>query len=104
MKAFVVFAHGSSVESANEAVRAVSAELASAGGYLVETAFLDPVRPSLNEAVMALAARGATDIVVIPYFLTLGLHLQRDLPRIGLLVSGGIGTGARSRASALRAP
>jgi len=82
MKAFVVFAHGSSVESANEAVRAVAAELASAGGYLVETAFLDPVRPSLNEAIAALAARGATDIVVIPYFLTMGLHLQRDLPRI----------------------
>lgn len=82
MKAFVLFAHGSSVESANDAVRTVAAELASSGGYLVETAFLDPVRPSLNEAVAALAARGTTDIIVIPYFLTLGLHLQRDLPRI----------------------
>lgn len=82
MKGFIVFAHGSSVESANEAVRAVAAKLAAAGDYLVETAFLDPVRPSLDDAIAALAARGAAEIVVIPYFLTMGLHLQRDLPRI----------------------
>ena len=29
-----------------------------------------------------LIARGAKRIVVIPYFLTLGTHLQRDLPRL----------------------
>ena len=33
-------------------------------------------------AVEALAARGVEKILVIPYFLTLGLHLQRDLPRL----------------------
>ena len=26
--------------------------------------------------------RGAARVVVVPYFLTLGKHLQRDLPRI----------------------
>lgn len=82
MTGIVVFAHGSTVESANEAVRAVAAELATRGGYaLVETAFLD-VQPDLAVAVDRLAARGAARIVVIPYFLTLGIHLQRDLPRI----------------------
>ena len=39
-------------------------------------------RRDLADAVGALVARGATRIVVIPYFLTLGIHLQRDLPRI----------------------
>ena len=30
----------------------------------------------------ALVARGVRDILVVPYFLTLGIHLERDLPRI----------------------
>ena len=75
--AFILFAHGSSVASANDAVRAVAATLEGA-----EAAFLEQGRPSLEEAVAALAAQGVTRIAVIPYFLTLGLHMQRDLPRI----------------------
>lgn len=80
---YIVFAHGSSIESANEAVRAVAGELARAGGYdTVVAAFLEGGRPDLQTAVGELAARGVTRVVVIPYFLTLGLHLQRDLPRL----------------------
>ncbi|SRR5258706_11008533 len=80
---YIVFAHGSSIESANQAVRTVSAEMSRRGGYeQVETAFLEGGTPDLRGAVETLAARGVTHIVVIPYFLTLGLHLQRDLPRL----------------------
>jgi sirohydrochlorin ferrochelatase len=80
---FVVFAHGSRIESANEAVRAASAELARLGSLdHVEPAFLELGEPNLEGAVMRLAARGIRRIVVLPYFLTLGLHLERDLPRI----------------------
>ena len=83
MTGYVVFAHGSSVESANEAVRAVTAQFREHGRHeAVETAFLEGGRPDLRGAVEALSARGVTSIVVIPYFLTLGLHLQRDLPRL----------------------
>lgn len=83
MTGYVVFAHGSSVESANDAVRAVTAQLRERGGYeAVEAAFLEGGKPDLGGAVESLAARGAGNIVVIPYFLTLGLHLQRDLPRL----------------------
>lgn len=83
MTGLVIFAHGSSVPEANEAVMRVTASMQAQGGYeLVETAFLEPVRPTLGEAMEKLVARGASRVVVIPYFLTLGLHLQRDLPRI----------------------
>ena len=78
----VIFAHGSSVASANAAVDAVAADTAKAGGYLVQAGFLEPVHPTLDEAVVKLIERGASRILVLPYFLTLGLHLQRDLPRI----------------------
>jgi sirohydrochlorin ferrochelatase len=81
--AIIVFAHGSRVESANQAVRAVAADLARAGGYpLVEAAFLELGSPSLEEAADLLIARGAGRIVILPYFLTPGLHMERDLPRL----------------------
>ena len=82
-KGYVVFGHGSSVESANDAVRAMAAELARRTGYeAVETAFLESGQPDLRVAVDRLASRGIAHVIVIPYFLTLGMHLQRDLPRL----------------------
>ncbi len=81
--AIIVFAHGSSVEAANQAVRAVTREVAQSGGFpLTETAFLELAQPDLPAAVERLHAAGAQRIVVVPYFLTLGIHLRRDLPRI----------------------
>lgn len=79
---YVVFAHGSSVEPANEAVRRVAAEMGRRGGLdVVEAAFLEGGKPDLAAAVDALAPQ-VSRIVVVPYFLTLGLHLQRDLPKL----------------------
>lgn len=83
MTGYVVFAHGSSVESANEAVRAVTVQLRERGGFeFAEAAFLEGGTPDLRGAVEVLRGRGVEAVVVIPYFLTLGLHLQRDLPRL----------------------
>ena len=79
----IVFAHGSRVASANDAVRAITAELQRAGSFeQVETAFLELGHPDLAVAVARLVARGARRIVIIPYFLTLGTHLERDLPAL----------------------
>jgi sirohydrochlorin ferrochelatase len=78
----IVFGHGSSVPSANEAVRVIAARAAAEGMWeLYETAFLEAA-PLLDEAVGKLAAAGAEEILVLPYFLTLGIHLQRDLPKL----------------------
>jgi sirohydrochlorin ferrochelatase len=76
----IVFGHGSSVASANDAVRIVADRAAQSGGWLLyETAFLE-CAPRLADAVGNLVAAGASEILVLPYFLTLGIHLQRDLP------------------------
>lgn len=82
MTGFIVFAHGSRVESANQAVRDVVSKMAARGDHAVEAAFLELGAPDLTSATSLLIARGATRIVVIPYFLTLGTHMQRDLPRL----------------------
>lgn len=83
MTGLVIFAHGSRVESANEGVRAVARDLAKLGSFgHVEPAFLELGQPDLPGAVERLAGQGIRHVIVIPYFLTLGLHLERDLPQI----------------------
>jgi sirohydrochlorin ferrochelatase len=78
----VVFGHGSSVASANDAVRAVATNAAREGLWeLYETAFLE-CDPKLEHAVRKLVLAGAREVLVLPYFLTLGIHLQRDLPKL----------------------
>jgi sirohydrochlorin ferrochelatase len=83
MTGIVVFAHGSRIESANQAVRSIAADLSLAGNFThVEAAFLELGQPSLEGAVAALLAKGVSRVLVLPYFLTLGTHLERDLPRL----------------------
>ena len=80
---FVIFAHGSSIESANESVRESTRQFIRQTGFeLVETGFLELGRPDLPEAVARIVERGARRVIVVPYFLTAGRHLQVDLPRI----------------------
>jgi sirohydrochlorin ferrochelatase len=81
--AVVIFAHGSSIESANDSVRRIADSIRREAGFdLVEAAFLEQGRPDLAGALEAVVAQGARRVVVVPYFLTLGIHLQRDLPNI----------------------
>lgn len=79
----IVFGHGSRIEEANESVRSVAEATAlHCGISLWVAAFLELARPNLEQAVRALVNKGASKIVVAPYFLTMGVHLQRDLPCI----------------------
>ena len=81
--ALIVFAHGSRVAQANEAVRRVAEAAAAQSGFsLWQEAFLELSEPTLGQAVEALSRRGARKIVVTPYFLVMGVHLTQDLPRL----------------------
>ncbi len=81
--ALILFAHGSRVESANEGVRAVARDLARMGSFRqVAPAFLELGEPDLAGAVAGLVSQGVRQIVVVPYFLTFGLHMERDLPQL----------------------
>jgi sirohydrochlorin ferrochelatase len=83
----IVFAHGSRIESANESVRAVATGLARTTAGYVEAAFLELGQPDLPTAAARLVGLGVQCLVIIPYFLTLGLHMERDLPRIADRIS-----------------
>ena len=79
----IVFAHGSRVVAANEAVQAVAVEAARRAEIsLFRASFLELASPSLSEAVEQLAEEGARRILITPYFLTMGRHLTEDLPRL----------------------
>lgn len=81
--AVILFAHGSAVEAANDGVRKLARKIQEAGTYVhVQASFLGPGRPELGPAIAEAAEAGFQRIVVIPYFLTLGIHLRRDLPRL----------------------
>ncbi|MBL7496055.1 CbiX/SirB N-terminal domain-containing protein [Frankia sp. CNm7] len=90
MRGLLIIGHGSQRDAANATVRTLAAELAAeptvntgtppAWGA-VEPAFLDVLRPNIEDGYAALAAAGCTEIVAHPFFLFEGKHTARDIPR-----------------------
>jgi sirohydrochlorin ferrochelatase len=80
--AIVLFAHGSSVPEANTSVALLAEEVSREAQRPVLCAFLELAQPDLEAAVERAVGAGARRVIVVPYFLTLGLHAGRDLPRL----------------------
>lgn len=79
----LLFAHGSPVEEANSGVHDLAAKIEAEGPYpYVRAAFLDSAQPDLDAGVRQAREDGVERLIIIPYFLTVGLHLRRDLPRL----------------------
>jgi len=79
-QAIVLFAHGSRDPEWSRPFERIAAQLAKK--FLVRVAYLELMRPSLDEAVASLAAAGAGTIWVVPLFLGPGGHVKQDLPRL----------------------
>lgn len=81
----VLAAHGSRAEAGNASHRALAQRLAEASGRTVLAAFLELAEPSIglavDEAVEEAAAHTAS-VVVLPYFLHPGRHVNEDIPAI----------------------
>ncbi|HKU45595.1 MAG TPA: CbiX/SirB N-terminal domain-containing protein [Burkholderiales bacterium] len=76
----VLFAHGSRDPEWARPFEAIAAQLSQQ--FLVRVAYLETMRPSLAEAVAALAEAGARSIRVVPVFFGAGGHVKEDLPRL----------------------
>ena len=48
----------------------------------VLTAFLEFATPSLEEGILSCVEQGASEIVILPYFLASGNHVTRDIPEV----------------------
>lgn len=79
---WILIAHGSRRPESSADHAALCAAVASAAGTTVEPAYLEIATPSIPDAVGSAVAGGATDVVLLPYFLHPGNHVREDLPRI----------------------
>ncbi len=81
--AVILFAHGSRVDGANRGVHKLAREIEARGPYpYVRAAFLELAQPSLAGAVARAVKAGYGRVIVLPYFLTMGVHLRRDFPKL----------------------
>ena len=61
-------------------MRRLADELRATGRYAaVVAAFLELAEPNIDAGATACVAGGADRVVLVPYFLSTGVHVQRDL-------------------------
>lgn len=80
--ALLLVAHGSRNPDANADLVQLAEEVRRRGNYdLVETAFLELAEPTIAQACQRCVAQGAGRVVLVPYFLSAGVHVRDDLRR-----------------------
>jgi sirohydrochlorin ferrochelatase len=78
--ALLLIAHGSREPAANADLHRLADELRGTGRYAtVVAAFLELAEPDIDAGGAACAASGAARVVLVPYFLSAGVHVRRDL-------------------------
>lgn len=79
----VIVDHGSRKKDSNEQlVEFGSLYQQMTGAKLVEVAHMEIAQPTIEQAIGKCAAAGATTVVVAPYFLSRGRHIQEDIPAL----------------------
>jgi sirohydrochlorin ferrochelatase len=75
--------HGSRRDESNDMLLDVVRDFAATTGYsIVEPAHMELAEPSITAAFDRCIERGATTVVVFPYFLLPGRHWSEDIPRL----------------------
>lgn len=81
--AVVLIAHGSREPEANRAVADLAELLGQRGEFAeVTAAYLEIAAPTIADAAAAAVQRGASTILLLPFFLTSGRHVREDLTTI----------------------
>jgi sirohydrochlorin cobaltochelatase len=79
--AIILFAHGARETEWARPFEDVRDRLR-AEGLRVELAYLEIMKPSLDEAARILGAEGVKTATIVPLFLAQGKHLKRELPEM----------------------
>jgi sirohydrochlorin ferrochelatase len=78
--ALLLMAHGSREADANDDLHHVAGEMRRRGGFdVVQAAFLELAEPTIPDAAARCVEQGAKCVVMLPYFLSAGVHVRRDL-------------------------
>jgi sirohydrochlorin ferrochelatase len=75
----LLIAHGSRHPQANADLHHLAEALSQRGWPIVEPSFLDLASPDIEEGGQRCVTRGAQQVILVPYFLSAGVHVQRDL-------------------------
>jgi sirohydrochlorin ferrochelatase len=79
--AILMMAHGSRIAEANDAAEEVAAMVQEMTGFeIVEVSFREMHEPNIQQGIDACVTKGAERILLMPYFLFMGAHVQHDLP------------------------
>jgi len=78
--AILIIAHGSRKDEANQELLDLADRIRAEGSYpIVEPSFLELAEPDIRTGGSTCVFRGATRVLMVPYFLSAGVHLQDDL-------------------------
>ena len=78
--ALLLIAHGSRRPEANADLAHVAAALRARGHYpVVQEAYLELTEPDIDSGGAQCVRAGATEVVLLPYFLSPGKHVVEDL-------------------------
>ncbi len=79
--AILLMGHGSRVAEANNALYDIAEMVkAETGCPIIEVSFREQHAPNIQTGIDACVAKGATRILLYPYFLYAGAHVLEDLP------------------------
>ncbi|AEG15043.1 cobalamin (vitamin B12) biosynthesis CbiX protein [Desulfofundulus kuznetsovii DSM 6115] len=79
----ILLVHGSRLPEAQATLHLLKELVAQESSYdLVEGASLQFNQPDLPAALATMAARGMKRVVVVPLFLSQGVHMKEDIPEI----------------------
>ncbi|MEK6558067.1 MAG: CbiX/SirB N-terminal domain-containing protein [Candidatus Margulisiibacteriota bacterium] len=82
-EAIILMGHGSRIQGAEADMERVAQRMRERlPGKRVETCAMSELGPHFPETFRKCATAGVKKIIVIPYFLHMGVHLREDIPRI----------------------
>lgn len=85
MRALLIVAHGSRRQASNQEVVELAQQLAQSKTHdydLVTAAFLELADTLIPDGIEHCVRSGASEIIVVPYFLNSGKHVTRDIPDV----------------------
>lgn len=78
----IILGHGSKLKRANDSLYKIIKEIKGCGFKVIEPAFLQLHNPALHESVGRIIQKGCQNIIIVPFFLFMGNHVKRDVPKI----------------------
>jgi len=79
----ILIDHGSKLAEANRLLQPIAESVRAKSTYsIVEIAHMELAAPTLADAFTRCARSGASEVVIVPYFLASGNHATGDIPRM----------------------